>query len=228
MKKYTREEFIEKCIQKHNNFYSYDKTEYVNNDTKILVTCKEHGDFYITAKNHISGQKCRACAYKYRNNRNETKEIFVSKAIKVHGHKYDYSKVEYKNTRSKVLITCKTHGDFHILPANHIQKQGCKLCGIENSNLIRDEWIKKCADRKCIFYIVKCWNDKECFYKFGITSLNIKKRFAYVPYQHEVLKKVETYDSGYVWDLEKRFKRVKRNAKYIPTIKFSGMTECFK
>ena len=49
-----------------------------------------------------------------------------------------------------------------------------------------------------------------------------------MPYQHEVLKKVETYDSGYVWDLEKRFKRVKRNAKYIPTIKFSGMTECFK
>ena len=96
--------FVFKCIQKHNNFYSYDKTEYVNNDTKILVTCKEHGDFYITAKNHISGQKCRACAYKYRNNRNETKEIFVSKAIKVHGHKYDYSKVEYTKSSIKKLI----------------------------------------------------------------------------------------------------------------------------
>ena len=121
MKKYTREEFIE-------------KTEYVNNDTKILVTCKEHGDFYITAKNHISGQKCRACAYKYRNNRNETKEIFVSKAIKVHGHKYDYSKVEYKNNTEPVIIICKIHGNFTQRPTDHLSNKGCIKCaGVQKS-----------------------------------------------------------------------------------------------
>ena len=43
-------------------------------------------------------------------------EIFIERAKKVHGDKYDYSKVEYVNTHTKVCIICPEHGEFWQLP----------------------------------------------------------------------------------------------------------------
>ena len=39
----------------------------------------------------------------------KTKE-FIEKAIKIHGDKYDYSKVEYEKSSEKVIIICNEHG----------------------------------------------------------------------------------------------------------------------
>ena len=36
----------------------------------------------------------------------------IEKAKRVHGDKYDYSKVEYVNTATKVCIICPEHGEF--------------------------------------------------------------------------------------------------------------------
>jgi hypothetical protein len=59
-----------------------------------------------------------------------TKEIFVERAIKVHGDSYDYSKAIYTYYNRKLEIICKKHGSFFQQPNNHIfSKQGCKLCG---------------------------------------------------------------------------------------------------
>ena len=55
-------------------------------------------------------------------------EIFVEKAIKIHGDKYDYSKVEYKNTREKVIIICKKHGEFLQTPSKHLSGHNCSKC----------------------------------------------------------------------------------------------------
>jgi hypothetical protein len=38
----------------------------------------------------------------------------------VHNNKYDYSKVEYINTNSKVKIICPIHGEFEQTPHNHL------------------------------------------------------------------------------------------------------------
>ena len=57
---------------------------------------------------------------------------FIKRAKEVHGDKYDYSKTEYINKRTKVIITCPIHGDFTQSPHNHVfQKQGCPICGKE-------------------------------------------------------------------------------------------------
>jgi len=234
MKKYTQDEFIKKSMFIHKNLsYEYHKVLYLNNDSQVIIVCKEHGDFYMTPKNHLKGQKCKSCAYKYRNNRNSNTIEFIKKAERIYGKdKYDYSKIEYKNARSKINIICKVHGQFSINPSNHINaKQGCKDCGLELIGFNRSRWIKKCENKICIFYILKCWSDKEYFYKFGITSNSVKKRFggkSVIPYQYEVIKQIKSSDAGYIWDLEKRFKRFKIKNKYIPLIKFSGTTECFK
>lgn len=41
-----------------------------------------------------------------------TTELFIQKAIQVHGNKYDYSKIEYINAKTKIIIICKEHGEF--------------------------------------------------------------------------------------------------------------------
>ena len=45
-----------------------------------------------------------------------TKDDFIRAALKVHGYKYDYSKVEYINNKTKVCIICPEHGEFYQAP----------------------------------------------------------------------------------------------------------------
>ena len=54
---------------------------------------------------------------------------FIEKAELVHGNKYDYSKVEYINYDTKIIIICPIHGKFHQTPNKHLHGQGCPLCG---------------------------------------------------------------------------------------------------
>ncbi len=57
----------------------------------------------------------------------KTREQFIKEAQKIHGDKYDYSKVEYINTDIKVIIICKEHGDFEQIPKIHITGSGCPI-----------------------------------------------------------------------------------------------------
>jgi len=61
---------------------------------------------------------------------------FIEKSLKVHGKKYDYSKAEYLNLNSRVLIICKVHGIFSMLAAHHLSGQGCPDCSIEKKGFI--------------------------------------------------------------------------------------------
>lgn len=70
-----------------------------------------------------------------------SKEDFISKCIEKHGDVYDYSLVEYVNTRTKVSIICRTHGIFNQLPKHHYIGQGCPRC-YGNLNLSKDEFTK--------------------------------------------------------------------------------------
>lgn len=55
---------------------------------------------------------------------------FIKKVTKVHNSKYDYSKTNYINCRTKVIIICPVHGEFEQRPSNHLSGQGCPNCGI--------------------------------------------------------------------------------------------------
>lgn len=61
-KQQTTDDFIRKSQLKHGELYDYSKSVYVNDITKITITCKEHGDFKMLPSNHHSlGQGCTAC-----------------------------------------------------------------------------------------------------------------------------------------------------------------------
>ena len=59
----------------------------------------------------------------------KTKEEFLEIASVLHGHKFDYSKIDYITTQKKVEIVCSIHGSFFQTPSNHMKGQGCPECG---------------------------------------------------------------------------------------------------
>ena len=144
-KKLTKQEFIKKSIQIHGNKYDYSKTEYVNSRSKICIICPEHGEFWQTSNTHLDGSGCPLC---WRERRGETiklsKEIFIEKAKKVHGNKYDYSKVEYINCDTKICIICPEHGEFWQTPSCHINgKHGCPKCSQRSYKKTTEEFIEE-------------------------------------------------------------------------------------
>jgi len=76
-------------------------------------------------------------------------------------------------------------------------------------------------------YIIKCYNDKEEFYKIGKTFLTIKRRFIRLPYNYKIIK-IFKGSSRIISELENTIQKENKEFKYIPIIKFSGMQECFK
>jgi len=60
-----------------------------------------------------------------------TTESFILKSKKVHGDKYDYSLVEYKDSHTHIDIICPTHNIFKQKPYCHLNKEGCRKCSDE-------------------------------------------------------------------------------------------------
>lgn len=74
--------------------------------------------------------------------RKVTLEEFIDRANKVHDNKYDYSKVDYVDLKTKVCIICPIHGEFYQLPIVHIKGSGCKFCSIENKKWSKEKYIE--------------------------------------------------------------------------------------
>ena len=58
-----------------------------------------------------------------------TIQEFIEKANKIHNHLYDYSNVDYINSRAKIKIKCPKHGIFEQIASKHLRGQGCSICG---------------------------------------------------------------------------------------------------
>ena len=128
-KKLTKEEFILRSNSKHNNFYNYDKVIYTNVDTKVTITCPNHGDFIQTPSMHMQGQGCPECRRnKISVKKSYNNEKFIQKAKEIHGDLYNYDKVVYRNIYSPIIIECQKHGDFIQIPHTHLRGHGCPYC----------------------------------------------------------------------------------------------------
>lgn len=138
--------FIEKAKEVHCNKYDYSKVKYVNSQTKVCIICPEHGEFWQEPAAHLRGYNCPKCANIKRGDTfRGTLGDFVKKAKEVHGNKYDYSKVKYINSQTKVCVICSKHGEFYITPQNHLFGQGCHKCAGRGLNT--EEIIKMFRDK---------------------------------------------------------------------------------
>lgn len=123
-KKLTAEEFIEKAKQIHGHKYDYSKVEYLGCNVDICIICPIHGEFWQKPYKHLSGQGCKKCV----SENQSLKRNFIEKARRIHGDKYDYSKVEYINAHTKIRIICPIHGEFLQTPDNHLRGKRCPKC----------------------------------------------------------------------------------------------------
>lgn len=92
--------------------------------TGCTINCKSHGKVLVNEPKNFLKNGCPKC------NRNvpEANEDFIKRLKAVHGNTYDYSKVNFKNQRAKITITCKQHGDFLQMPYDHLRGNGCRQC----------------------------------------------------------------------------------------------------
>ncbi len=165
--------FFKKCYETHGDKYDYSLTKYINTNLKVKIICKKHGEFLQRESAHASGQGCMECRLE---DRRIGLDLFLNRCYEIHGDRYDYSLVsEYKNSREKVKVICKKHGEFEVTPKHHTnRKQGCSICSESIgekiiSKFLYDNNIK--YDREYIFN--DCKNIKELRFDFYIKDLNI-------------------------------------------------------
>ena len=126
-KSYSHDKYMSMVNKVHGDYYDYSKTIYTSSENKIVVTCKEHGDFKIDASAHLYGVGCRKCAHK---RSAKEKRCSESKIRTVHGDRFTYDLSNYTNLYKKIRILCQQHGWFEATVSVHMRTKsgGCKLC----------------------------------------------------------------------------------------------------
>lgn len=127
---FTKDEFILKANQVHNYKYDYILEDFCGIKSNINIFCRIHQKcFTQLASNHLSGSGCPSCGQERTvADKKYTIDEFINICNKIHQNYYNYSKVEYKNNSTKVIILCPKHGVFSQLPSNHLDGHGCPTC----------------------------------------------------------------------------------------------------
>jgi len=132
-------EFVQKSNIKHKNKYDYSKVNYENENKLVLINCPIHGKFKQTPKSHMRGRGCNFCG----GSNKHTNKSFIKEAKYIHDEKYDYSKVNYTNAHSHVIIICPHHGEFNQTPTGHLGGAGCSKCINKGEGRIAELLVKK-------------------------------------------------------------------------------------
>ena len=127
--KLTNDEFKRRIIEIFGEEYLLNEVNYQCCKSKIKLYCKKHGYFVSTAYHLLQGHGCPKCGVK---KNADKKRLTICDCIErfreIHGDKYDYSKMDYINTRTKICIICPEHGEFWQTPQKHMSGQGCPKC----------------------------------------------------------------------------------------------------
>lgn len=140
--------FLTLAKEKHGNKFGYQFLNYIKASKPIEIVCPTHGRQFITASIHLRGEGCPLCAKEAgRLKKIQPPEVYIEKAVKVHGDKYDYSLLKdfmpMHRVDEKIPIICKKHGVFYQDRSNHLHGQGCPKCQHENMFFTTEEFIRR-------------------------------------------------------------------------------------
>lgn len=214
-------QFVTESANKHGHKYCYKDVVHIDNKTLVIITCPVHGSFKQTPSQHSAGHGCKACGIERTTAAKKfTKSMFVMKAKLVHGDKYDYSKLRYKTSTTKVEIVCRTHGSFWQEANSHLQGKTCNSCtgrGFDSSK------------PATLYYLrVTARGRSTPLYKIGVTNNTVQQRFKtdmkYITILHE-----EYFNLGKAaYTNEQQILKQFEHYKYIGTdVLKSGNTELF-
>lgn len=113
---------------------------------------------------------------------------FIAKAIRIHGYRYDYSKVVYDHVHRDVEIICKIHDSFWQTPSNHTNnKAGCRECSTDKNSSKR-RFTKKLFIEKSVLVHGDTYDYSLVVYKNIDTAVDIICKnhgpFPQTPYHH--------------------------------------------
>ena len=159
MRRKTTEQFIKEAKEIHGDKYDYSLVDYKNDRSKIKIICPVHGVFEQIPNSHLRGGGCLKCKT---DNMFSNKEDFIKKAKEFYGEKYDYSLVEYIDSKTKIKIICPAHGEFETTPNRILSRHGCPECSKE----------KKLEENKNSFFQVskKIHDDKYNYSKVNYVN----------------------------------------------------------
>lgn len=115
-------EFIRRAEELYGNFYNYDKVEFDDVKTNVIIMCPKHGEFIQMAYTHLLGHRCRLCSNE---NRTLPFDSFVERSRITHGEMYIYNEEDYKTSVETTKIKCPEHGIFEQTPISHMAGAGC-------------------------------------------------------------------------------------------------------
>lgn len=137
-----KETFILKAMEVHNGEgLDYSKVEYKDNRTKVCIIDPEYGEYWQTPSNHLKGH----CHPMRRTERISSSKRCDFEELKcrfseVHsGENLDYSKSEYVNMHTPILIidhdldrNGKEYGEYWQEPSAHLKGSGHPMKAIDN------------------------------------------------------------------------------------------------
>lgn len=195
--------YIKRFQEVHGTRYDYSKVVYKSQHDRLIIICKEHGEFEQSAANHQKGSGCPRCAKCGKITQEQVLEDFVQ----VHGDRYDYTQVQYVSAKTKVAIICKQHGTFSQTPDDHKSGAGCPSCQGKLHTTV---------------YFLRCLNTG--LIKIGITA-NVINRLSSIGGSLELIAAIPS-DSAR--QLETRLhKRYQSKNRFNPLVN-NGGTEFFE
>ena len=152
-KKLTLDQFVAKANCIHNNYYSYDKVNYINSYTKVIITCPIHGNFEQTPSSHLSGRGCPKC--------NKSRgEVFVAKVLQnldlQYIEQYKIPVIDQSFTSKKELevdfyvpnlnLIIEYNGIQHYIPQEHFGG----ILKFETYQQPRDQYVQEFCQKNAI------------------------------------------------------------------------------
>lgn len=155
-------DFIKKSNNLHSNKYGYDKVNYYDNNTKVIITCPVHGDFLQTPSGHKRGYGCKSCTITV--SKEETiwldslhiPNINRNIQIVVDGYIFNVDAIDYETNTIYEFNGDYYHGNPEVYSSNLVNKTTNKTFGVLHENTLKKEKILSDAG-----YIVKSIWEKD-------------------------------------------------------------------
>lgn len=204
----------------HGDKYQYHKTKYIGSQSRVNVTCPEHGDFPVIASSHLRGQGCPYCS-----GASTCDSEFKARILKIHGAGITVGPVT--DMRHKLDAACNECGKtWRPWPRSLLDGHGCPIC-----NRVDVSGFDMAKPAKLYLLRFTLQNRKEVF-KLGITCQPIKKRVQGMQLQgratYEILG-VTAYEKGvHAYEDECELKSALLGYSYVgEAFANNGSTEMF-
>jgi hypothetical protein len=150
-----QETFIKKAKSKHGEKFKYHLVEYVNSLTKVKIICDKGHEFEQAPNHHLNGDGCRKCRGYYRT----TSDFIALSKEKFGEDKFDYSKTNFIDMNTVVILICHKGHQFNAVPQIHLREDslGCciecaRLHSKERMSYTQEKWIELALLKHDNFY----------------------------------------------------------------------------